>query len=45
MTQNETNQKETVKTTYVILPKKDENSIVDLDRLNNAIRSEGHIGI
>jgi len=45
MQQNETIQKEERKDTYIVVSKKDDNSIVDLDRLNNAMRSEGHIGI
>jgi hypothetical protein len=44
MQQNE-NQKEEKKTTYVVVSQKDENSIVDLDRLNKAMRTDGHIGI
>ena len=46
MQQNETTQTEQKReTTYVIVSQKDSNSIVDLERLNKAIRIDGHIGL
>ncbi|MDP2692773.1 MAG: hypothetical protein Q8O88_04000 [bacterium] len=43
-TQNQNKQVET-KNTYIVVSQKDTNSIVDSERLNNAKRIEGHIGI